>query len=644
MAGQIKGITIVFNGETTKLDKALNDINKKTRDLDKELKQVDKALKFNPTNVELWRQKQQLLTEKVKETKDKLDLLKQAQAKMDASGVDKNSQEYRNLQREIIETTSKCKTFETQLKEIGNVKLKAAQEQLKQIGTELTNAGQALAPVSKAAAAVTGGLIATAVSTGKAADDLNTLSKVTGIGVEQLQKYAAAADFVDVSVETIAKSQQKLKKQMASAQGGTKAAAENFKKLGVNFADASGNLRDSDEVFQEVIAALGQMENETERDALAMEIFGKSAGELNPLIEDCGETYQKVSDIFEQHGIQPINQEQIDKAQQFQDKLDELKLLGSTALQELGAKAAEALLPALEKIVEWGGKIVKWISDLSPEVVQVVAIIGALLAVLSPLLIMLGALATAAGALNIAMLPLIGIILAIIAAIGALVYAGVYLANHWEEIKEKAKAAWDAIKNAIIAVKDGIVKAWENLKQKTAAAWDAIKNKAENVKTAIAAKWDSLKQKTADVWGSIRDKMTNAIEGARSKISGIIDRIRNFFPINIGNIFGHISLPHFSLSGKLSLNPPSVPHLSVDWYDKGGIFSSPTVIGVGEKRPEFVGALDDLREIVREEAGGGGVTINVYASPGMDEDALARKVEQKLVQLQKRRNAAYGTI
>lgn len=87
MPGNIKGITIRFEGDTTKLDKALREIEKNTRSLDKELKQVDKALKFNPTNVDLWRQKQDILTQKIGETKSKLDLLKQAQAKMDAGEV-----------------------------------------------------------------------------------------------------------------------------------------------------------------------------------------------------------------------------------------------------------------------------------------------------------------------------------------------------------------------------------------------------------------------------------------------------------------------------------------------------------------------------------------------------------------------------
>lgn len=617
MPGQIKGITIEFNGNTTKLQQALSDVNSKTKALDKELSAVNKALKFNPTSVELWTQKQQILTEKLQETNKKLDELKQAQKQMDAQGVEKNSAEYRNLQREIITTESKAKAFKQQLQEIGNVKLKAAQEQLKEIGTELTNAGKALAPLSKAAAAVTGSLIAAATSAGKAADDLNTLSKVTGISVEQLQKYRAAADFVDVSVESIAKSQQKLKKTMASAKDGTKAAAENFAKLGVNITDADGKLRDSDDVFQDVIAALGQMEEGTERDALAMEIFGKSAGELNPLIEDAGETYQKVSEIFKQNNIQPLSQEQLDKTQEFQDKLDELKLVGSSALEQLGAKAAEALIPALEKLVDWGGKVVEWVSNLNPEVVQIVAIIGTLLAVLSPLLILLGALATAAGALNIAMLPFTAIIMAIIAAIGLLVYAGIELAKNWDDIKQHATDAWNGIKEG-----------------------------AEEFKNKIVGTWETIKQKASELWEKVKNAIVQPFETAKQKVEDAVAKIKSFFPINIKELLSKIKLPHFSLTGSFSLVPPSIPKLSVDWYDKGGIFDSPSIIGVGEKRPEFVGALDDLRDIVREESRPsiGSVTFNIYPAEGVNVNRIADAVQDRLVQLLKQEESAYGTI
>lgn len=621
MAGTIKGITIEFNGETTKLDKAIKEIEKNTKSLDKELSQVNKALKFNPTSVELWRQKQQLLTEKVKETKDKLDVLKQAQAKMDASGVDKNSEEYRKLQREIIETESKAKTFESQLKQIGNVNLKAASEQIKQIGTQLTNAGQALAPVSKAAAAVVGSLTAAAVSAGKSADDLNTLSKVTGIGTQKLQMYKAAADLVDVSVETIAKSQQKLKKNMAAASSGTGAMSDNFKKLGVNVTDATGQLRDSDSVFTDVIAALGNMENETERDALAMEIFGKSASELNPLIEDAGRTYQMVAETFAQYDLAPVSQETLDKANEFNNQLDILKMLGSTALETLGAKASEILLPALQQIVEWGGKIVSWLANLDPTVLTIIMIIAGVVAAIAPLLLLLGKVAFAissitalAGTLGISLSALTGPVLIVIGVIAALIAIGVLLYKNWDTIKAKAEELWNKIQEKFNSIKEKVVSTWETIKQKTSEAWETIKN-----------------------------KITEPFEKAKEKIQAIVEKVKGFFPLSLGKVFNHISLPHFSISGSFSLSPPSVPHLSVDWYDKGGIFSSPSIIGVGEKRPEFVGALDDLRQIVRDEAGGS-VVINVYASAGMDVDALAAKIEQRFVQIQRRRQAANGTL
>ena len=125
---------------------------------------------------------------------------------------------------------------------------------------------------------------------------------------------------------------------------------------------------------------------------------------------------------------------------------------------------------------------------------------------------------------------------------------------------------------------------------------------------------------------------------------GLPYKIKNLFPIDIGALFSKIKLPHFSWEWEDVGDVISLPKISVDWYDKGGIFDHPSVIGVGEKRPEFVGALDDLREIVREESGTGEITINVYGTPGMDVNQLAQAVEQKLVQAMKQRKKAYGSI
>mgnify|MGYP003295143816 CR=1 FL=1 len=157
------------------------------------------------------------------------------------------------------------------------------------------------------------------------ADEVNTLSAQTGISTEKLQEFKYMEDLIDVSTETMTGSMAKLVRNMASAQDGTGNAAEAFKALGVSVTDANGELRNNQDVFGEVIDALGKMENETERDAIAMAIFGKSAGDLNPLIEDGGETYRKVSEIMAKYGLEPVSQEALDRANEFNDKIDTIK-------------------------------------------------------------------------------------------------------------------------------------------------------------------------------------------------------------------------------------------------------------------------------------------------------------------------------
>lgn len=668
MAGNIKGITIEFRGETSSLDKSLREINKETRSLNKELGQVDNALKFNPTNVDLWRQKQELLTKKVGDTQEKLELLKQAQAKMDAEGVEKNSKEYRELERQIIVTGNQLDNFKGQLKKVGNYKLKALSESFKEVGSKLEAAGEQMRGLSTAGAAATTAVGALAYKGGQAADDLNTLSKVTGIGTKDLQKYSVAADLVDVSVEAIAKSNKKLAKNAYSAANGSKSQAEAFAALGVSVTNADGSLKDSEVLFQEVITALGTMGNETERNALAQKLMGGAAAELNPLIADGGETYKQVSEIIKQYDLDFVDQKTLDEANQFNDELDTMKVLGQTAIAQVSTQLAAYLAPALEKVVGWVGEFAKWLGNLDPKLLTIIAGLGAALAIIAPLLIALGKLATGIGAIinlvnlvgpaiaGLSVGPMAGIVL----AIGAVIAIGVLLYKNWDKIKATAvkvgtaiKTAWDNLKTSISetmsAIKTKVKDTWESIKtsvtSKVESMKESVKNKIAALRDWISGRWDYIKEITGNAWDKIKEKITAPIEKAKEIIKGIVDKIKGWFPIDLSNFFGSIKLPHLYIDGEFSLDPLSVPTIGVNWYDKGGIFDRPSVIGVGEKRPEFVGALDDLRSIVREESGGlGEVTINVYGTPGMDVNQLAIAVEQRLVMLQKQRQKAYGTI
>ena len=189
------------------------------------------------------------------------------------------------------------------------------------------------------------------------ADQILTESAVTGLSTDSLQKYHYAAGLVDVDVGTITKSLAKNTKQMASAQKGTGAAADAYAKLGVKVTKSNGELRNSEKVFWEAIDALGEIENETERDALAMELFGKSAQELNPLIEAGSDRMKELGEQAEAAGA-VMSDDMLNAYREFNDKLEELQSGVDIAKRALGT----ALLPVLDQLAGAG---VDMLSDFS---------------------------------------------------------------------------------------------------------------------------------------------------------------------------------------------------------------------------------------------------------------------------------------
>lgn len=185
MAGQIKGITIEFRGDTTSLDKALRKVKSDTKDVDRQLSAVNKSLKFNPKNVELLTQKQGLLREKVTQTQKSLEDLRKIQSQMDASGVSKQSAEYQQVRREIIETESKLKHFQAEAQKLANVKLTAFKAQLDEMSNKFKTAGDALTKYVTLPLAALG--TASAVAFNGVQDSLNIVTKLTGASGKDLE-------------------------------------------------------------------------------------------------------------------------------------------------------------------------------------------------------------------------------------------------------------------------------------------------------------------------------------------------------------------------------------------------------------------------------------------------------------------------
>lgn len=382
MANGIKGITVEIGGNTAPLDKALKGVNRTANNLQSELKAVDKALKFDPNNVTLVSQKQKILKEEIVATKEKLDTLKEAQkqVKQQYKNGTIDDGQYRAFQRElettknklsqlkeekssvsvlgaafgsvkdkVSEVTAKLNPFINGLKTAGKVSAEITGAGIKTVGVAVDTAEKGLKIYAGTAAATGTALAGMTYKAAAGADDINTLATQTGLSVEQIQKFQYATDLIDVPLETLTGSMAKLTRNMAGAQKGTGAQAEAFATLGVSITDSNGQLRNNQDVFNESIAALGKMENGTQRDALAMQIFGKSAQDLNPLILGGADALKELGDSADNAGL-ILSKDALGNLNEFNDSVDILKANTSKAGSVLAGTFAGSLKEATDVI------------------------------------------------------------------------------------------------------------------------------------------------------------------------------------------------------------------------------------------------------------------------------------------------------
>ena len=214
-----------------------------------------------------------------------------------------------------------------------------------------------------------------------AAGEIQDLAMQTSLSTETIQEYQYASELIGVSFDTLTGAHTRMIRSMSDAQSGTESAMETWRKLGVSIVDTNGNLRDSETVFLEVIEALGNIENATERDAIAMDVFGRSAQDLNPLIVQGTDAFRDLCDEAHEVG-RVLTDVELEALAQVDDALlrhnesieagkNAIALEFAPALQEFYEASGEGLRDLSEGFANSGlvsifGSLLELVSALSP--------------------------------------------------------------------------------------------------------------------------------------------------------------------------------------------------------------------------------------------------------------------------------------
>lgn len=656
MASAIKGITIPFRGDTTQLDKALRTIRTESKGVDKELREINRALKFNPGNAELLQQKFTVLKQKINGTEQELKQYKQAQATMKAQGVDKNSEQWRTVQRRIIEAESKLKHFNAELMKVKYANITA-------VGSAFQSAGQKMRTAGTYATMAGGAM----VLAGKKLLDMNQVQAdaenklieiyKTRMGVDKkaakstmavataLQKQGVIGDEVTLSgaqqLATYAKMPKTVNTLLPAMnnllvqQKGYNASAEDAQGIANLFGKAMmgqvGALKRVGISFSDAQAEILKTGTEEEKAAVLAEVVTQNVGNMN-------EEFAKTD----------------------AGKIAQAK----NTLGDLGEKLGALLLPALGKFADYLSKNVlpkleKFINYLqnNPGIAKFAAALAGILVIGGPLVAALGGLMGAVGGLikgfvtvirvvnmfrtslvlmkvasvaatvaqkamaaaqwllNAAMsanpIGLIIIGIAALIAIVALLWKKSktfreFIMKMWQTIKTKLLAIWNTLKTAALTVWNGIK---NNIINPIKNAWKTVKDKFTALKTWLKEKWEGIKTTAKEVWNGIKKKITAPITAAKDALKKIIKKIKGLFPINVGKLIKFL-LPKIGV--KKGSGKKNVLGYNVNWknggggggkskHAKGGIFNRATLLPtanavheVGERGPEAILPLNSL--------------------------------------------------
>jgi phage tail tape measure protein, TP901 family len=507
----------------------------------------------------------------------------------------------------ILSATDKMSRIIDEAVKKSTDKLSAFERTTGKIGRSMTKAGTVMLGAS---ASVGGSILAVGKSTADYAGDMYDMARGAGIGVEAFQKLAYAGRMSGVETEKLSASLVKFDRMVAEAAGGNKTYMQTFEDLGIKIKDSAGNLRQPNEIFEDVADIFHNTEDGIGKTALAVELFGKSGADLIPMLNDGKAGLKAFYAEAERLGL-VLSDETTAKGDAFSDQLENIGEQVKGVKLQLGAALIPALSAATEKISKVIDKITKWVQE-NPELA---ATIGNIAMTTGKWIAILGTAAIAIGSVAFIILQFrkaframsdavtIGIsifknikntflvvdkamkgytktqklatvatklfnkalkanpiltIISLIIALGAVVYSVIknwdkiaaWFKKLWDAIVGIFKAAWEAIKKVWSTVTGWFSNLWGGIKAGAGKAWEGIKNTINKAREGVQKAWGSVKGWFSNLWGNVKSGISNAWGGIKDWFSNLqpVEWMRGAWE-NVGTFFENLG-PRFYEWGK----------------------------------------------------------------------------------------------
>lgn len=360
------GIDITVQGERS-FRASLSEINAALRVNNAELEAVKEAYKGNEDGIDGLTAKQDALNRSINTQKERLGVLEDALEKTSEKYGDADTRTLRmreslikaqtqlqKTQRELDDTSEKLEDSNKNTEKLSSTLGELADaagvnlpQALQSMTTEIDSASKAGAVLVGVLAGIVTGLASATISTAENAKELKTLSQQTGLTVEQLQELEYTSAALGIEEDEVQDKMKDLTSAMRDARDGSEDMQNAFERLGVSVTERNGELRSAGDVFYEVIDALGGIKNATERDAVAMQIFGEEAQKLNPLIYAGQEDLRQYAEEANNLGY-VMDTKTVDKFSELQTEMEKL----SKQSEALKNSFAVALLPILTELFE----------------------------------------------------------------------------------------------------------------------------------------------------------------------------------------------------------------------------------------------------------------------------------------------------